>query len=506
MPSASGRDEHPLANMSELGEVGPPSTVVAGDPYAAGEAGGRVIRGSGLRVAGALAGVLAGAVSAPLVVRHLGVVDYGRYLTVASVIFVITALSEGGLANVAVRQFSTSEPDGQRSLIANLTGLRIALGVVGGLVAVGFGLLAGYERILVVGLALGAVGYLLSAIQGSYSVVLSGKLRLSSLAGLDVVRSLGTSALLVALVIAGSGLTGFYLIASIVQAAALVLTAVLVRGDVPLRPEFHRDRWRELFRETALYALAATLGAIYFQVALIAMSLLDPGAQTGFYAIAFRIVEILNGIPWLLAGSVLPVLAVAAQNDPARLRFIAGRVFEGAVIAGGWVAIIIVVGAGFGIEVIAGAKGQPSVGVLRIMGIGVTATFLVSSWGFVLLSLRLYRQLVIANLGALVLAILLSVILIPTLHARGGAITTAALELTLAGAYIFLLSRRGIVPSARFVASFSLAVGLGLGLGALLIAVHPVLGVLAGSALYFAVLWMMRAIPSELIDALPWRR
>lgn len=492
--------------MSEVEEIGPPSTIVAGDPYAAGEAGGRVIRGSGLRVAGALAGVLAGALSAPLVVRHLGIVDYGRYLTVTSVIFVITALTEGGLANVAVRQFSTVDRTARRVLIANLTGLRIALGLVGGVVAVGFGVLAGYEGILIVGLALGAAGYVLSAVQGSYSVVLSGRLRLSALAVLDVFRSLGTTILLVALVIAGSGLTGFYLVAVIVQGAALVLTASFVRGDAPLRPEFHSGRWHELFRETALYALAATLGAIYFQVALIAMSLLDPGAQTGYYAIAFRIVEILNGIPWLLAGSVLPVLAVAAENDLARLRFIAGRVFEGAVIAGGWVAIIIVVGAHFGIEVIAGAKGQPSVGVLRIMGIGVTATFLVSSWGFVLLALRLYRHLVIANLGALLLALALSAILIPTLHARGGAITTAALELTLAASYIALLARRGIVPTARFVASFALAAGLGLGLGALLIAVHPVVGVLAGSGVYFATLWATGAIPSELIDALPWRR
>jgi O-antigen/teichoic acid export membrane protein len=492
--------------MSEPEAVVPPSEVVPGDPYAAGEAGGRVIRGSGLRVAGALAGVFAGAVSAPLVVRHLGVADYGRYLTVTSVIFVITALTEGGLANVAVRQFSTSERTGQRSLIANLTGLRIALGVLGGLVAVGFGLIAGYDGVLIGGLALGAVGYVLSAVQGSYSVVLSGRLRLSALAALDIVRSLGTTALLVALVVAGSGLTGFYFVAVIVQGTALVLTGWLVRSDVPLRPVFHRERWRELFRETALYALAATLGAIYFQVALIAMSLLDPGTQTGYYAIAFRIVEILNGIPWLLAGSVLPVLAVAAETDRERLRFIAGRVFEGAVIAGGWVAIILVLGASFGIEVIAGTKATPSVGVLRIMGIGVTATFLVSSWGFVLLSLRLYRQLVLANLTALVLAIALSVILIPTLHADGGAITTAALELTLAGAYVALLARRAIIPNRRFLVAFGLAAALGLGLGALLIGVHPAVAVAVGSIIYFATLWLTRAIPSELIDALPWRR
>jgi len=85
--------------MSDTDAMAPANTPVADDPYAVGEAGGRVIRGGSLRVAGALTGVLAGAVSAPLVVRHLGPTDFGRYLTVTAVIFVITALTEGGLAN-----------------------------------------------------------------------------------------------------------------------------------------------------------------------------------------------------------------------------------------------------------------------------------------------------------------------------------------------------------------------------------------------------------------------
>lgn len=493
--------------MSDIdGTAAPSPAPVADERLAAGEAGGRVIRGGSLRVAGTLAGVLAGTVSAPLVVRHLGVADYGRYLTVTSVIFIVTALTEGGLGNVAVRLFSVGDASQRRAIVANLTGLRLALGALGALGAVGFGLLAGYEHILVVGLALGAAGYIVSGIQGSYSVALSGRLRLPALAGIDMLRSLVTAALLVALVIAGSGLTGFYLVAVVVQALALIVTGVLVRGEVPLLPAFRRVHWVELARETALYALAATLGAIYFQVALIAMSLLDPGSQTGYYAIAFRIVEIVNGIPWLLAASVLPVLAVAASNDRPRLRYVARRVFEGAVIAGGWVAIVLVIGAGFGIQIIAGAKGQPSVSVLRIMGIGVTATYVVASWGFVLVALRAYRALVIANVGALALAVVLSVVLIPALHANGGAITTAIVELSLASAYTVLVYRHGVHPAARFLGCFTLALVLGLGVGALALAVHAILGAALGSAVYFGVLWLLRAIPSELLDALPWRR
>src|SRR5208283_70983 len=178
---------------------------------------------------------------------------------------------DGGLANVAVRAFSVSGGARRRSLIANLTGLRIALGAIGAVAAIGFGVLVGYEHRVVVGLVLGAVGYVLGGIQGSYSVALSGRLRLSALAGIDVIRSLTTTVLLVSLVIADSGLVGFYAVAVVVQTVTLIATAALVRGDVPLRPAFQRSGWIELLRETALYAAAATLGAVYFQVAMVTM-------------------------------------------------------------------------------------------------------------------------------------------------------------------------------------------------------------------------------------------
>jgi O-antigen/teichoic acid export membrane protein len=276
--------------------------------------------------------------------------------------------------------------------------------------------------------------------------------------------------------------------------------------SVPLGPTLHPTSWASLLRETAAYAAAATLGAVYFQVALVTMSLLDAGKQTGYYAIAFRIVEIVNMVPWLLAGSVLPVLAIAAEENRERLRFVAGRVFEGAVIAGGWIALVLVLGARFGIDIVAGSSGHPAIGVLRIMAIGVTATYIVSSWGFVLLALREYRRLALANLGALALAIALSVILIPALDAQGGAITTAALELTLASAYVVLLRRSGVTPPVRFAARFAVAAAAGLAAGAALLGVHPVAAVAAATAVYFLALWRMDAIPSELIDALPWRR
>jgi O-antigen/teichoic acid export membrane protein len=293
-----------------------------------------------------------------------------------------------------------------------------------------------------------------------------------------------------------------------VAVVALSFTAWVARDIAPRRPAFELDRWRSLLRETAIYAAATALGAVYFQVALVSTSLLTDDRETGLFGIAFRIVDLANGVPWLLAGSVFPVLAHAAANDAQRLRYAVGRVTEAGVIAGGGVAVIFVLGAQFAIDIVAGDSGQGSVAVLRILAIGVLATFLVAAWGFVLLSLERYRDLVIANASVLLLAVVLSIVLIPAFGAEGSGAVTASLEICLAAAYGVLIARRrpDLVPSVAIVPKVALALAAAFAVGIPLLAVHPVVATATGAGAYAAVLWVLKAIPPELLAALRRRR
>jgi len=478
------------------------------EPLEAGEAGGRVIRGSGTRAAAHVVGVVVGVISAPLVVRHLGVEGYGRFVLVTSLLFVVTALTEGGLANVAVGEYATSGREERRRLVAALLGLRVALTAVAAVLALGFGVIARYDDVVVAGIALGCVGLLFNAQWATLNTALVAGLRLQAVAGLEIVRALSTTALFLALVVAGASLLPFYVVAPAVAMLTWGLTAWVVRGTVPLRPRWDAPRAGALLRETALYAGATALGAVYFQIALISTSLLTNDRETGIYGIAFRIVDLANGVPWLLAASVFPVLAHAAANDPQRLRYAVGRVTEAALIAGAWFGLSMVLGAQFAIDVVAGDDGQRAVTVLRILGVGVTATFVVAAWGFVLLSRRRYVALLRSNAIAFSLAVALSVVLIPWLGARGAGIVTATLEVSLAVLYAAALARElpglraGAVLAPRLVVALSAA----LAVGTPLLLVHPVPATVAGGVTYFGVLWALRAIPPELLDALPRRR
>ena len=97
------------------------------DVLEASEAGDKVIRGGATSTLGYIAGILLGLLSTPFMVRHLGVEDFGRFVTVGSLIFIAIGLTEGGLSAIGVREYSTRGEDGRYRLIRNLLGMRIVL-------------------------------------------------------------------------------------------------------------------------------------------------------------------------------------------------------------------------------------------------------------------------------------------------------------------------------------------------------------------------------------------
>jgi O-antigen/teichoic acid export membrane protein len=275
-----------------------------------------------------------------------------------------------------------------------------------------------------------------------------------------------------------------------------------VRGRV--RPGFAADTalWRSLLRDTLVYGAANALGVVYFQIAVIAMSVLSTDRETSYYALAFRVLELVNVVPFLLATSAFPLLARAAGRDADRLRYALGRMFDVALIVGGLATIGFVVGAPFAVALLGGDELAPSVPVLRTMGAALVASFLIAVWAHALLSLRRHAALLVANAGALLLALVLSVVLLPSGGARAGALVTVALELALAVGYALALAlgRRDLLPSPRIVPRWLAALGAALAVG-LLVPVHSVVATALAAALYLALIAAARALPRELLEA-----
>jgi O-antigen/teichoic acid export membrane protein len=466
------------------------------------EAGARAIRGGVIRGLGYGANILLVTAAVPLMTRHLGVVDFGRYVTASSIVMIVAGITEFGLSGVATREYALADATQRRRLLANLITLRTVLTVLGLGIAYLLMLAGDYPNSVLLGVLIVGLGLILLNAQQTFSLALTASLSWGLYTAFELVNTVVVAGGTVLLVLIGAGLIPFFYISVISSLAALVVTVLVLRGQIVRRLQFDFRYWLQMFRESIPYGAATTVGVLYFRVALIVVSVASSATQTGYYSTAFKVVEVLAGTAFLMSGTAFPIFARAGRHDHERLRYGTERLTDTALIVGVYLSLSLVISAPFVIEVIAGGSFKPAVPVLRLQGLTLIATFLGATWGFALLSLRQNRLLLGSNALALVVAIGLSAVLVPSFGAQGAAIGTAATEFVLAGAYWLSLARgrAHIRPSLallpKVIAAAAVAVVV------LLLPVPNVLQWAIGSAIYLALLALLRAYPPEIMHAL----
>jgi O-antigen/teichoic acid export membrane protein len=244
-----------------------------------------------------------------------------------------------------------------------------------------------------------------------------------------------------------------------------------------------------------------SVGAIYFYVTVIVMSLIASSPQTGLFATSFRVIQVALGVPLLLLTAIFPLMSREQTAQEAGAPDIVGKVFTVAVIGGVWLSLAMALGASFIIDVIAGGKGRGAVSVLRIQGVVLTGSFISTSSALALISLRRYRPMIIASSLALALNVALGLALVPALGARGGALADVATEALVAIGLTAALMRA--VPRHQIRASAVWPVLLAASLSATvwLVPIGSVARVLVATTVYFGALLLMGAIPQEVTEA-----
>lgn len=468
------------------------------------DAGQRAIRGSGLRVAGFGISLIIGVISAPLMIRHLTVAEYGIFAAANSLLFIVAGLAEGGIGNVAVREYTQSDGPARHRLLEALLGLRYAMMAAGAMLAVSLSLALDYPIEATIGVAIGGIGLFIGATQSTSAIPLAASLKLGHLTVIDLVRQIAATAAIAGLVLLGAPLLPFFGVFVIGLTAMLLATLLLTSPPRVPRPRANRAEWMYLIRQTGVFAVATAFAIVYFQVALIAVAALASAEEAGYYGAAFRVVEVLNGVPWLLAASVFPIVARAAVSDTDRLRYALQRIFTTTVLVGSGFAVILIVGAPWILAFVGGGKLEPSIPVLRTIAIGVPFTFMIATWSYGLLSVKAHREILIANAIAFAAAVGLSIALLPTYGARGAGFVTLAVEVILAGAYAVALARRPerIGVATAGIWKVMIATGGAIACGLLIPVGNSIIATAVAAAVFTVIVLVTRAVPQEIIDVI----
>jgi O-antigen/teichoic acid export membrane protein len=498
-------DVHGAADADEAEER--IEVIVEPEPLLSPDVGLKVVRGGTIRGAGYALGMLFTAVASVLLLRHLGVRDFGRYATVSSLVAIVAAVTDAGLSAVGTRDLAlrTSRAD-RRVLLANMLGLRLVvtpLGVVG---ATLFAVAAGYDRTLVLGTILAGIAIVLSACQTTMTLPLSVDLRIGRLTTLEVLK-LGVIVAAIGVVVAsGAGLLAIFGVSIVGGLATLAFVPSFVGEDLVWRPSFEPSEWRILIRETLPLAAAVVMGVLYFRILLVVMSLLADAMSTGLFATSFRVVEVLYGLSALVVTTALPVLA-AAHRDRLRLGYILQRMSEVALIASSYLVIVVTLTAAPVLDFLGGSQYRAAAPILKIQIFALIPVFLAHVWQFGLISIRRQKALALADGLALMVVLGVGTGLVISHEAKGAAVAAVVGESAFAVALLALLVRadRDLAPSFKFVWKIAAASGLAAGI-TYLSGWRALPAAALATAAYAFVLWLTRAIPAEVLGSLSLRR
>jgi O-antigen/teichoic acid export membrane protein len=459
------------------------------------------IRGGAIRVAGYGVGVLVSLGAATVLVRHLGVSTFGRYVTVTSLIGLVGGVTEAGIYVYGIREYGVRSQSERRDLMAQLLSMRLCLTVVGIAGAVCFAVAVGYRAVIVFGALVAGVGLLVQVTADVLSITLQARLELGRLAAIDLVRRVLALLFIALLALTSAGIVPFLAASTAAAALALAILARVVRSAIKISLEFDWRAWRQLFADTLPFAVATSIGAIYFYVTIIIMSLIASEVQTGFFATSFRVIQVALGIPILLLTAIFPLMSRGYVDQRPQSGDMVGKVFRASLICGVWMSLATAIGAQAIIDVVAGHQGSGAVSVLRIQALVLALTFISTSSVLGLISLRNYRAMIVASSSSLLLDIVLALVLVPTLGARGGALADAIVEALLAVGLTLVLVRA--VPRHTITGSaiYPVLVAAALAMLVLVIPISPAARAIAATIIYFAVLLRLRAIPVDLLDA-----
>ncbi len=477
--------------------------VAAVDILDTSDAGSSVIRGSVLRLGGYLLGTLATVVSSAVVIRHLGVIDTGHFLTVGSLVMIVTTVSDLGLTGFAVREYATGQQADGRRFLRNLLGIRVAIALGGLALAIGFGLLVGYPAVMVVGTAIAGAGMLVFVVQDGCSIPLQVGLRFGWVAGLQLAIQVGVAIEAVALALAGAGLEPFFALQLPVVIPVLAITMLVGGRDSRLVPTLEAREWGRMVGRILPFSAAVVVWVVYFQIAQVMVSVLSSPTETGYFGVSFRVLAAFTTLPPLLVSTALPLLARAARDDAERFDYASRRLVETMMLVGCGLALALFLGAGFAVRVIAGPGFGTSIDVLRILAVALLGTFVIAARGYVLLSLDRLRAMLVSTVIALGVVVGGGVPLISVYGAKGAAIAMVAAELTLALCYEWSLSLER--PELRLGLGFVLraaAATLAAGAVAAVLDLPSLPSALLALALYVVALLALGLIPAEIREVL----
>ena len=239
------------------------------------------------------------------------------------------------------------------------------------------------------------------------------------------------------------------------QVGAYGLTALLALAVIGRKAGLRRIRWNRRFflvvlKQSAPFALLVLLMAAYGHVDSIILRPLAGDAQAGIYAGAFRLLDALSMVAYLVSVPLLPVYARLCRQDRSQISAITRLVFIPMTLLTLAAAVALSCSALPVMQLLYHERAELYVPVFRVIVYGIIPIGITYIFGTLLTAGGYLRQLNLFAATSLLLNVAVNLFLIPRFGALGSAWASLSAQSFMALAQFILAVRLFRLPWSTF--------------------------------------------------------
>ena len=448
-----------------------------------------------------------------VITRTLGVAGYGQYTTAFSFVLFFGVLADLGFFSILTREVSRDPTSAYATEATNaILTVRtiIAVCVYTLAIAIAF-LIPVYPLVVKVSIALLSGAMLLQTLNSTFVAVFQAHLKMDRAVLSDLIGRVVIVAGVLAVAQTGSLLLIItsYIVGNFVN---LALSVYFARRIVKLRVSTDWALIRKLAREAIPLGIIIILVSVYFKVDAVILSLMRSSEDVGIYGAGFKILEVLNLIPYIFVGSIFPVIVQALEREREHLNGLIQQAIDVLAVMVFPVALGAFVLAPHIIRFIAG-QDFVAASTLRVGGVELGAphvlmvlmtslifgTFSVL-FAHVALGLNIQRRLIIPNIIFVLFNVGTNILLIPYFSYMAAALITVLTELLVLTLYAGMIGRMLKFKFNAHLVIKALFCALVMAGAVFMVSEQGlVLSVAVGSLVYTGLIFALRAVPPSLM-------
>ena len=393
-----------------------------------------------------------------LIARTLSPDDFGAFSLVFGILGLMAIVTDLGVGRVVLADLVKADTHRSSDLAGSFIVLRLLLGLIGYVAAVGFVLVAGYSHEIVVATMVGGLVVVIATPSHALSVIYQSRLRMSYVAVVETLAQLAQLLLTICAV-----LWSPYLLVLILPAVANEVVSIVLkiwgmaRGRTGAPPAWHHSLrfWKPMLLEAIPLSIGYALIQMTAKIDILLLSKMDTLDSVGLYSIGYKFSDFVLVAGLAVSTPFMTLLVAAWPNDQAA--FVAATRRSMGIVAGlgalgiamFWPCATTLLG------LLYGPRFEAASLATNLLVTGSVLAGLAQIGMLALVSAGKHRSYPWMALIGLVLNIALNIVLIPRYSYTGAAYATLVTELVIAIGVALILRRsipfRELIPWSRIL-------------------------------------------------------